>query len=245
MDTIPQFGLGTWRLRGMEGQKAVENALEIGYRHIDTADYYQNHDIVGRAIKNSGLKREDIYLVTKIMPPLTSNKIAQAGPRFLKELQVDYIDLLLVHWPDSNPITEVLENFQKLQNAGITKKIGVSNFSLSQMKEGTIKGFDIYNHQFEIYPGNFDKKLVSYCQNNNIGITSYSPFAQGRMFKDQKIIKLAEEVGIKPSPMILSWLLSKNIVVIPKATGREHLMENFEAQNTKLPQETIAKLDNF
>jgi|SRR3989304_6721534 len=245
MNNIPQIGLGTWNLRGKSGQEAIEKALEIGYRQIDTADYYQNHDIVGNAIKRSGIGREEIFLVSKIKPPLTSQKIDEAGPRFLKELQVDYLDLLLVHWPDSNPINEVLTNFEKLREKGITKKIGVSNFSLKQIEEAISERFDIYNHQFEIFPGNFDQKLINYCQRKKITVTAYSPLNKGRMIKNPNIKKIAEAASVNPAQLILAWLLGKGIIVIPKAESYEHLLENFQADKVKLSREIIKALDDF
>ena len=245
MNDIPQIGLGTWNLRGKNGQEAIKTALEIGYRHIDTADYYHNHDIVGGAIKRSGIKRDEIYVVSKIMPPLTPQKIDEAGPRFLKELQTDYIDLLLVHWPDSNPIGEVLTNFENLKEKGITKKIGVSNFSFGQIKEAISQRHDINNLQIEIFPGNFDQKLINYCQSKKITVTAYSPFAQGRLINNPKIKKISKEASVNPAQLILAWLLGKGIIVIPKASSREHLMENFQADKVKLSREIIEKLDDF
>lgn len=245
MNDFPQIGLGTWKLRGKAGQEAIEKALEIGYRHIDTADYYQNHDIVGEAVKNSGLKRQDLFIVTKIMPLLSPQRISDAGQRFLEELQIDFIDLLLVHWPDSNPINVVLANFRKLQEKGITKKIGVSNFSLTQMEEAISGGFDIYNHQFEIFPGKFNEELVSYCQRQKVRVTAYSPFDQGRLIKNPNIKRISEEARVSSAQVILSWLLGKGIVVIPKASKIGHLSENFLSDKVKLSREVVKALDNF
>lgn len=245
MGDIPKIGLGTWALRGAKGQRAIEEALKLGYRHLDTADYYKNHDIVAAAIKKSELPREEIFIVTKIMPPFSSQKILSAGPRFLEELKTDYLDLLLVHWPDSNPVEEVLVSFQKLKDKGVTKKIGVSNFNLTQVKKAVSGGFPIYNHQFEIYPGNLDHKLLDYCLNKGITVTAYSPFAQGRVLNHSKIKELSDEASISPAQLILAWLMQKGIVVIPKASSRDHLQENFQADKVILPRDIIKKLDNF
>ena len=231
---IPQIGLGTWKLTGKDGQEVIEKALEMGYRHIDTADLYRNHREVGQAIKNSGIPREEIFLVTKIFPPLTAGRIQKAGPRFLEELQTDYVDLLLVHWPDLVPTANALENFQKLKEEGVTRHIGVSNFGLNRMKQSVSTGLEIYNNQLEIYPGNVDEELISYCKEEGISVTAYSPLAEGRILNDPRLRKLAEEKNATVAKVILKYLLLKGLIIIPKASSGQHLRENLEASKVEL-----------
>jgi diketogulonate reductase-like aldo/keto reductase len=242
---IPKIGLGTWKLQGTHGQNSIETALEIGYRHLDTAIWYHNHDIVGNALKSSGVDREEIFLVTKIPPPLTRDNILRKGENLLRELQVAYVDLLLVHWPDNNPVTEVLESFRKLKEQGVTRRIGVSNFDIVQMEAAVDAGFEIYNHQIELFPGNFDSEMVNFCKQHNITVTAYSPLKEGGLANNQKLAELSDKLMITPAQLILAWLIAKGTIVIPKASSREHLQENFDAATINLPPDVVKQMDEF
>ncbi|OGG04840.1 hypothetical protein A2Z33_06050 [Candidatus Gottesmanbacteria bacterium RBG_16_52_11] len=144
-------------------------------------------------------------------------------------MQTDYIDLLLVHWPDDRPVPQVLKDFELLKKAGITRHIGVSNFSIRQMREALASGIVVYNHQFHIYPGSVNRELITYCQDNHVSVTAYSPLDEGRVVNDRKLSEAARQQGITPARAALKQLLALGLIVIPKASKREHLEENFAA----------------
>jgi diketogulonate reductase-like aldo/keto reductase len=240
---IPILGYGTWDVRGSEGQQSIEHALKVGYRHIDTADWYKNHDIVGAAIKASGIPRAEIYLVTKIFPPLGKQKIMRDAKRFLKELDTEYIDLLLIHWPDNTPVMETLEGMQELKEEGIIRNIGVSNFDEQALDEAFSTGIEIINNQIEIYPGHSQKRLVEYCQQNDISVTAYSPLGQAKSLDEPVVKEIAETYGKSPAQVILNWLMAKDIIVIPKASSPEHIEENWESQGWEMEEDDMRKLD--
>lgn len=243
---MPSIGLGTWTLQDTSGQEVIEHALEIGYRHIDTADWYRNHSIVGKAIKNSGVKREDIFLVTKVYPPLGEQKVLDSGKRFLNELQTNYIDLLLIHWPDGDtPISETLDSLNELKKKGVTKSIGVSNFEISDLKEALKTGVEIVNNQIEFHPHLQPNDVVKFCKKNNISVTAYSPLGQGKSTRDKIIKQIAEKYDKSPSQIILNWILQKNIIVIPKTSEEGHIKENLQSGDWKMEKEDLEKINNL
>lgn len=243
-NSIPVMGFGTWHLQGDAGYRAVSDALEIGYRHFDTADRYANHDVVGKAIKNSGL-RKDIFLTTKVWRDFLSGKdVLAATDRFLHELQTDYIDLLLVHWPaDSTPISETLAAMQELKDRGIIKSFGVSNFTIAHLKEALITNSNIAMNQIEFHPSLNQKELIFFCDEQGIAVTAYSPLAQGADIKLEVITKLAEKYDVTPHQLILAWLMAKGLIVIPRSSKKEHIASNFASSDVELSKEDIEAID--
>lgn len=232
---IPIIGFGTWDLRGKEGQEAIKFALKTGYRHIDTADYYGNHIEVGKAIKNSGIKREEIYLVTKIMPPnLGRDDVLSSVDRFLVEFNTDYIDLLLIHWPGSTPVKETLEAMADAQEKGLVKHLGVSNFEIHHLKEAFETGVTIINNQIDYHPTETPDELVEFCKENDLTVTAYSPLGEGRDLNIKRVQELAIKYDKTPAQVILKWLLQKGFIVIPRSANKDHIKENFEVVNWDL-----------
>lgn len=244
---IPVIGFGTWTLKGKKAQKAVECALSVGYRHIDTADYYRNHAQVAAAIKNSGIAREDLFITTKAWrSDLHKKDVISAGHRFLDELKTDYIDLLLVHWPNPRiPIQETMEGFSALKEDGIIKAIGVSNFSVSQMKEALATGAEITNNQIEYHPHENPEELRKYCQENGVSVTAYSPLGKGAALKIGLVQDLAGKYDKTPAQIILRWLLQKNLIVIPRSTDPQHIEENFAILDWKLSSEDVESMNQI
>jgi 2,5-diketo-D-gluconate reductase B len=244
---IPILGFGTWQLSGNICQKSVEKALEVGYRHIDTADDYGNHHEVGEAIKASGLKRENLFLTTKIWwTDLKRESVLSCGKTFLKELQTQYIDLLLIHWPNHKiPISETLGAMNDLMEKGIVKEVGVSNFTINHLKEVKETGYRICNDQIEFHPSLNQRELVDFCKQNKIIVTAYSPNAQGQDLKISEIQILARKYGKTESQIILKWIVSKEIVTIPRSDNNKHIEENFQIWDWELEDEDKKKMDNL
>lgn len=241
---IPILGLGTWRLNGNIGQKAIEEALFLGYRHIDTADYYGNHEEVGKAVKSSGVKRENIFITTKLPPhKLRKSGVEENVKRYLKELQTNYIDLLLIHWP--NPSIDergALDIFDKLKRKGIIKTYGVSNFNMQRLKRALNGGYKIRVNQVKYNPTNFDDNLKEFCDKNKVVVTAYTPLGKGADFNLPAVKELSEKYSKTPAQIILNWIISKGIVAIPKAEKKQHLEENLGALGWNLDKKDIEKI---
>jgi len=233
---IPILGLGTWQLKD---QGAIEHALEVGYRLIDTADIYNTHIKVGRAVKNSKIPREDLFLTTKIWyNSLNRKAVEETGKRFLDELQTPYIDLLLIHWPNpAVPIRETLEAMNSLKEQGVTHAIGVSNFEGRRLEEALKTGVEITNNQVELHPSFNQRKLKSFCDAHKIVVTAYSPIARGQDLNLEEIKTLAKKYAKTPSQIILNWIAQQDIVAIPKAATHKHIEENFNSLDFNLSKE--------
>jgi 2,5-diketo-D-gluconate reductase B len=237
---VPVIGFGTYKLTGKEGQQAMEQALSTGYRHIDTAEYYQNEKEVGQAVKNSGISREDIFITTKIWPD-NFNKLPDIATHNLKRLNMDYVDLLLLHWPSTE--RENMKALDKLSEAlskGYTRSIGISNFSIPQMIKAKSKS-DIICNQLEFNPFSVKNKELEFAKENGMFITAYSPLARGRVANNKTLKTIGEKYGKTASQAALRWLLElEDIVIIPKATDPSRIKENFELFDFRLDAEDHA-----
>ncbi len=244
---IPVLGLGTWQLKGETAQSAVEKALEVGYRLIDTADAYGNHKEVALAIKNSGIKRVDLFLTTKIwQSDLNRENVISAGNRFLNELEVDYIDLLLIHWPNKEiNLEETLEAMNELKRKGIIRSIGVSNFTINHLKDSLNAKVRITNNQVEIHPTLSQIDLRNFCKENNIIVTAYSPIAQGQDLHLPLIQNLAAKYNKPPSHVILNWIIQSGMVAIPRSSNIEHIVDNFRTLDWELEKQDVDEIDNL
>ncbi len=245
MQKIPIIGFGTWEITGQTCTEAVEAALKMGYRHIDTADAYGNHKEVGKGIKKSGVPREKIFLTSKVWyDKLHHDEVISSAERFLKELQTDYLDLLLIHWPNpAVPIKETLSAMQELQKQKKVRTIGVSNFTIPFLKEALATKIPLMNLQVEFHPSFYQKELKKFCDKNELVLTAYSPIGHGHDLKIPLIQDLAKKYEKTPSQIILSWLIQKNIVVIPRSSSPERIKENLDATVFTLKAEDSAKID--
>ncbi len=244
---MPIVGLGTWQLKGKSCQNAVSYALEIGYRHIDTADVYENHNDIGIAINNSDVPRDKVFITTKVWrSDLRPNTAKESAYRFLEELDTSYIDLLLIHWPNKSiPISDTLSAFNELQHEGVIRAIGVSNFTISHLKEALNTGIEIVNNQVEFHPTLYQKELKEFCDENNIVLTAYSPIGQGRDLKLDIIKDLADKYNKLPSQIVLKWIISKNIAVIPRSGNHDHIKQNIELFDWEIAPEDLNEIDNL
>jgi diketogulonate reductase-like aldo/keto reductase len=247
-DQMPLLGLGTWQLQDQTCIDSVKTAVKIGYKHIDTADGYDNHLSVGRGIKESRVKREDLFITSKIKPEnLHYDDIKADAQRFLDELEIEYLDLLLIHWPNKDiPLEESLKALKEVKEEGLARNIGVSNFTINHLKDAAkIDPELVAVNQVEFHPTLYQKKLLDYCQENDIVLTAYSPLGRGEVFENEVIQKLADKHDKSPSKLVLKWLIDKDIVAIPKASSREHLESNFDLFDWDLPAEAREKMDQL
>lgn len=241
---MPLIGLGTWKLRGDDCIRTIPLAYDMGYTHIDTADVYENHHDIAKAIRF--LPREDLFITTKVaFTDLEPEKVRQAVPRYLKELHTDYIDLLLIHWPNPDvDMNTTLEAMMDFKDQGVVREIGVSNFMRSHLEK--IRDFPIFTNQIEMHPYLQHKPLVAACQQRGIPITAYRPLAKGAFEQDPILKEIGKNHGKSASQVALRWLIQQDIVAIPKASNPLHLKANLEIFDFTLTEDemkSLAKLD--
>jgi len=244
---IPAIGFGTWKLQGDACTEAVINAIEAGFRLIDTADSYANHKKVGEAIKKSGLKREEIFLTTKVWyEKLTTNEVTDSVDRFLEELGVSYIDLLLIHWPNHNvPIRETLEAMNKAVQQRRVHSIGVSNFTIKHLNEIKSLGIDVMINQVEFHPSFNQRELKKYCDKEQIIIEAHSPNGQGKDLIIPEIIDIARAHFATEYQVILAWLRQEGIIALPRSKEVKHIKENYESLKINLKSGELTKINNL
>lgn len=228
---IPALGFGTWKLAGTDCVRAVTTALETGYRHIDTAQIYDNESDVGTALQGAGIPREDIFLTTKIwMDNVREGDLQKSAEASLKKLQIDYVDLLLLHWPVHDvPMKEQLAALRTVQKSGQAKLIGVSNYTVAQMREAIEDlGAPIVANQVEYHPFISQKSVLDYARRNGLVLTAYSPLARGRVSEVPLLQDLARQYGKNPGQITLRWLIQQDhVAAIPKAATEQHIRDNF------------------
>ena len=245
-EEIPALGFGTYRLRGRNCTETVERALRHGYRHIDTAEYYDNHAEVGEAIASSDVDREEIFLTTKVWRSnLKHDDVLRSANSSLTQLGVEYVDLLLIHWPSPNvPISETIAAMNQLQTEGTVRHIGVSNFSIDQLREAmSVSDTPIVTNQVKYHPFNTQPELLEFCIENDVMLTAYSPLAQGSVADTDALREIGDRYGKSAAQVALRWLLQQERVsAIPKASSREHLVENFDVFDFELTDEEMADI---
>jgi 2,5-diketo-D-gluconate reductase B len=243
---MPLLGFGTWQISDGEAERGVRDALEIGYRHIDTARAYGNERGVGRAIAGSNVPRAEIWVTTKIWSDdHEPSRLASAAEDSLRQLDTDYVDLLLLHWPSPDiPVEDTLEALQAVQQRGLTRQIGVSNFPPGLFRRALRAAPGIFNNQVEFHPFLAQDELLAIAEEHDNSITAYSPLAVGKAVKDPTIGEIAEKHGKSPAQVALRYLLEKpRTAVIPKASSHERRLENFQIQDFELTPEDTARLD--
>jgi diketogulonate reductase-like aldo/keto reductase len=241
---IPALGLGTWAIHGHHCTTVVTHALERGYRHIDTADMYGNHRAVGAAIKN--IDRARLFLVSKVRPNhLHYRSVIQVCTRNLQELGTSYIDLYLIHWPnEAIPLHDTLRALNELVDAGKIRSIGVSNFSIRNLREAlSLEDHPIVNNQIPFYPSNHDADLLAFCHKHQITVTAYSPLGRGRILPHRTIQELAMQYHRTPAQICLRWALQQGTIVIPKTSSPARLRENMAIFNWEIRPEDMERLD--
>ncbi|GGX98428.1 2,5-diketo-D-gluconate reductase B [Litchfieldella qijiaojingensis] len=246
---IPRIGLGTFRLKGQEVIDSVSSALELGYRHIDTAQMYDNEVEVGQAIRNSGIARDKIFLTSKVWyDRLRSDDLIRSLEESLDRLGVETLDLALIHWPspdDVVPMAETIGALDEARRKGLTRHIGVSNFTIAQIDAAlSVPGGEhIVTNQIEVHPYLANRKVVEHCQAKGLQVTGYMPLAVGKVMKDPLLQEIADAHGATPAQIALAWIASRDIVVIPSSTKPEHQHANLAAMELELSDNEIARID--
>jgi len=233
---IPIIGFGTYRLENtIETTNIVKTALDIGYRHIDTASFYENEEAIGKAINSSSIKREDIFLVTKVWNSDQGyDKTIKAFDSSLKKLSTEYIDLYLIHWPKDLSL-DTWKAFESLYQSKKIRAIGVSNFMINQL-DNIIENSEIVPmvNQIELHPMLIQNDLLDYCKNRNIQVEAWSPLMQGHINEIEEIKTLAYKYNKTPAQIVLRWNVQLGIVTIPKSSNIDRIKSNFQIFDFKL-----------
>lgn len=241
---VPALGLGTWQVTGAECRRVVEKALEIGYRHIDTAQMYENEAEVGAALRSSGLARDDFWVTTKVSPEHAAPKeVTRTTHDSLKRLAVDSIDLLLLHWPQpAVPLEQTLGAMQRLQEEKVVRHIGVSNFTPPLLDEA-LRLAPIGCLQVEYHPYLGQSQLLQMAQDRDLLFTAYCPLARGKVAQDPVLREIGEAHGKSAPQVALRWLLQQhNVAAVPKASSEAHLRSNFEIFDFELDAEEARRI---
>ncbi len=244
--SVPALGFGTWELTGDTCRKAVETALDIGYRHIDTARMYKNEEEVGQALQGSGIARDDLFVTSKVWHEDLDPDALQAECEVsLENLGLEYLDLYLIHWPNPDiPLEESLGALQQLRDDGNIREFGVSNFPSSLMKEALDINENVFCNQVEyhVFLGQDEVRKVG--READMLITAYCPLAQGDVMANNVLEQIGNLHGKSPAQVALRWLLQQNqVAAIPRSKNPEHIRANFETLDFELSEEEIAKID--
>jgi len=243
---IPMIGIGTWLQTEKEKCiNAIRYALKIGYRHIDTADSYGNHDYIKEAIQ--GFIREKLFITTKLWRDFLDPKLVESEcDKALIQLGLDYLDLYLVHWPDrTKPLVDISYQMMKLKEKGKVKSIGVSNYTTNHLQDLIDADIKIAVNQVEFHPYLNQEELLAFCNRHMIAVTAYSPLARKKVLNDPDIKQLAKKYSKTTSQITLRWLIQKDIIVIPKATSEKNIKENFEIFDFQINEEDMKKMDEI
>lgn len=244
--SVPAIGLGTYKLKGPDAIDIMSQALSLGYRHIDTAQLYENEDEVGSAIIESGITRNEIYLTTKVWPSnLSRERFLPSVEESLSKLKTDHVDLLLIHWPHLHlKVEEYMPSLIKARELGYTKEIGVSNFNIVQLKSALKSGAEIVTNQVEFHPWINQTKLHGWMTEHQLPLTAYCPLGQGKFLTDKKLESLSSKHFRSPAQIILRWMMQKDdIIAIPKSNNVKRLADNLNVFDFKLSKTEIEMID--
>jgi 2,5-diketo-D-gluconate reductase B len=245
---VPALGLGTFQLPDAVAQDITAAALAEGYRHIDTAQIYQNEAGVGTAIKNSGIAREEIFLTTKVFREnLYKKDFLPSVEESLRKLKTDYVNLLLIHWPNRNvPVAEYMEQLMEAQQKGYTKFIGVSNHTTALLDQVLATGADIITNQVEYHPLIDQTRLHNFLREKGISLTAYSPIAQGKVLGNPTLKAIGEKYGKSEVQVSLRWLVQQdNVMAIPRTSKAERLKDNLNIFDFELTSEEVKEIDQL
>ncbi|WP_042011144.1 2,5-didehydrogluconate reductase DkgB [Aeromonas fluvialis] len=248
MMKMPNLGLGTFRLTGQPLRDSLLQGLELGYRHIDTAQIYANEAEVGQLMSESGVPRQDIYLTTKVWTSeFGPGKVIPSLEVSLEKLGTDYLDLALIHWPspkDEVPMAVYLEQLAEAKARGLTREIGVSNFTVAQLKQAIemLGPGAIAHQQIEVHPLLQNRKVVEFCKAQGIAVTAYMPLAYGKVLSEPLLMEIGQRHGVSAAQVSLAWLLAQDMTVIPSSTKRENQTANLAALDITLSSEEMAAI---
>ncbi|MCI9304548.1 aldo/keto reductase [Clostridium sp.] len=244
---IPKIGFGTYKLKDEnETIDTIKYALKVGYRFIDTASFYGNEEWIGKAIKESKIKRENIFLATKVWNDSHGyDKAIDSFEKSMKKLDIDYLDLLLIHWP-TKLNKETWRAFESLYELGKVRAIGVCNFKIGHLEElrKTAKIMPMVN-QIEVHPCFSQKEIVNYCNNYKIQVIGWSPIMKGQLLEVPLMIDLAEKYNKTIAQIALRWHIQKGIIPIPKSSHYGRIADNIDIFNFELSEEDMIKIDKL
>jgi 2,5-diketo-D-gluconate reductase B len=242
---VPALGLGTWDLRGKDCEKIVALALETGYSHIDTARMYGNEVPIGNAIKTAGIPRDQLFITTKVWQDdfVSKSRFFRSAEGSLKDLQLEQADLLLLHWPQDHAINiKATEYLLECYEKKLAKNIGVSNFSIDQLKQAQ-KQAPIFCNQFRYHVQENKQELLQYMQAQDLLITAYQPLSKGALKNDRELVGTGKKYNKSAVQIALRWLIQQpNVAAIPKASSREHLEANLEIFDFELSETEMNRL---
>jgi len=239
-EAVPALGLGTWQLRGEACVHGVAHALAIGYRHLDTAQMYANEAEVGQGIKRAGVARDELFLVTKVLPQnFAYDRVIASTQESYEKLDAEYIDLLLLHWPNPQiPLQETLDAMQELQAKGLIRHIGVSNFSPALVSEA-MRYAPIFSNQVEYHPYLAQTELIRQAKTEDYLLVAYSPLAEGAIRHDATLKAIGATHKKSPAQVTLRWLLQQGVAAIPKAGSDAHRQANWDVFDFTLSREEM------
>jgi 2,5-diketo-D-gluconate reductase A len=240
---MPLLGLGVWQLRrGRETEQAVRWALDTGYRHVDTARLYRNEESVGKAVRDSGLPREEIFVATKFHP--RDRDPEREVEESLRLLGLDFVDLYLWHWPSGSP-TRHWPAFERIARRGLARAVGVSNFSVDQL--AALRGADVPPavDQVEFSPFQFRRALLRACEASGVVLEAYSPLTRGHDLRNRTVAAIAEQHHRTPAQVLLRWAVQRGVPVIPKSGNKDRIAENARIFDFTLSEQAMAELDRL
>lgn len=230
-NNIPQIGLGTWQIKDREeGIKTIKLALESGYRHIDSAQFYENEQLIGEVIEKSNIPRQDIFITTKIsISNLAPDKIDQSFKESLRKLRTNYVDLLLIHYPVTEHRKSAWRKLEEIYNNGQAKSIGVSNYTIRHLEE-LLKDCRIKPviNQVELHVYLQQPDLVKYCLDHDIAIAAYSPLAHGHGLDNPILENIAKKYSKTPAQIMIRWCIEKGLIPLPKSTHENRIKQNID-----------------
>ena len=244
---MPSIGFGTYKSGSdEETAKIIKNALNLGYKMIDTASFYNNEVGIGNGIKESGIDRKDIFIVTKLWNDDHGyDKTIEAFNNSLKRLQIEYLDLYLIHWPNKLN-AETWRAFEDLYKAGKVKAIGVCNFKIGHLEElkKTAKIMPMVN-QVEIHPFSTKNNIINYCKDNNIKVVAWSPISRGRVLSNDLMIDLSQKYKKSIVQIVLRWHMQKGVIPIPKSSNENRIKENMDIFDFEISSEDMKAIDSL
>ncbi|MGX1306054.1 2,5-diketo-D-gluconate reductase B [Amorphus suaedae] len=243
---IPALGFGTWRLRDAECERMVAAAIGAGFRHIDTAEMYDNEEAVGRGLKAARVPRDELFVTTKVWPShLRDGALQHAAEESLKRLGLEYVDLYLIHWPsDEVPMQEAIGALNEVRTRGLARSIGVANFTVRLIEEAVAASeAPLATNQVEYHAHLDQTPVLEACRRHDMSVTAYSPLGRGTILKEKVLIEIAEAHGRTPAQVLLRWLIQQDgVIAIPKTASPERLEENLGADGFSLTDDEMAKI---
>jgi 2,5-diketo-D-gluconate reductase B len=242
---IPAIGLGTWELRGRACARIVEQALKLGYRHIDTAQVYENEREVGEAVRASGVKRNELFVTTKIWTThFAPNDLERSTKESLARLRLSEVDLLLLHWPNPQvPLAETMGALAHVKKLGMTRHIGVSNFTVALVEEAiAVCPESLACDQVEYHPYLEQTKVLDACARHGMAVVAYSPVAKGRIKNDQTLARIGRTYRKSAAQVSLRWLVQQNVSAIPRTSKIERLSENIDIFDFELSDQEMHQI---